>query len=118
MFNINHIQKIRTIYELKDNFFLDSGAIIHVCNTLSRFTNFRSGTGSVMTGDLIFEIEAWGIINIKVQTSIINKTIILKDVAYIPIFYINLISFKKALAMGFYWNTKIISWYGESPDGG
>ena len=62
-----------------------------------------------MAGDSILDIKTWEIVHLTAQTNANLRNISLIDVAYIPIFHINLIFLKKALIMGFHWDTRFIS---------
>ena len=114
VFSADHIQKVRAAYELRDSFILDSGATIHICNTLSRFSDQRPGSGSVMAGDTVLDIESWGTVQIHTQTNTGSTIISLLDVAYISTFHTNLVSLKKALAMGYHFDTRTMSIFKDS----
>ena len=109
IFSANHIKTAHATYELKNSFLLDSGATIHICNNLKRFSATHPGSGSILAGDTVVDIKAWGTVDITVNTPRGRETIPLQDVAYIPSFHTSLVSLKKAIGRGFHWNTSTMN---------
>ena len=109
IFTADQINKVHTVCELRDSFLLDSGATIHICNNIRRFTDLRPGSGSILAGDTVVDIEAWGTVNINVNTPNGKAIVPLLDVAYIPSFHTSLVPLKKALSRGFHWNTETMT---------
>jgi len=98
------------IYPLKKSFILDSGATIHVCNDKDRFIKWWPANGDTLkTGDSEVIIEAYGIV-IAYAKSVSPEEgfciLTLEDVAYVPTFHTNLVSFDKAIEKGIHWDTK------------
>jgi hypothetical protein len=60
----------RDSYELKDSWILDSGANAHVCNDSARFNFDRkaSKSDSLISGKTVYQIEAFGNVEITVQS--------------------------------------------------
>src|SRR5436190_19199956 len=105
--------KVDRIYEnsvfsvtiLKDLTILDSGAIIHVFNDLSRFSNFRKAPRGdyLIAGNSHVPILEYGDITLRPKNG--NSRILrLKNVAYCTNFAANLISFSRLMDKGIHWN--------------
>ena len=84
----------RDSYELRDSWILDSGANSHVCNDPTRFNFGRkaSETDTLISGKTVYQIEAFGSVEITVQSQKGPKQIDLLNVALIPGFFTNIAS--------------------------
>lgn len=95
-------------YQLHNSFILDSGADTHVCNDRSRFQTFREPTEerSLLAGNIEIPIEGYGSVSITLQCHTGPKKVELLNVAYIPSFHTNIVSFRKLVTKGIYWDTR------------
>ena len=95
-------------YELRDIWILDSGANSHICNNPSRFKFERTATENdkLIAGKTVYFIEAFGSVNISIQTSTDLETIILFEVILASNFFINTVSLYRFTIKGVYWNTE------------
>jgi hypothetical protein len=85
----------------------DTASDTHICNDLSRFNEFQPYESIVHIGDTTTKIKGFGKVNISPTNSGNMETIFkLNNTAYIPEFYINLISASKAKAAGIYYNAQ------------
>jgi hypothetical protein len=92
-------------FPLRQSFILDSGADVHVCNDLSRATGPIRLTGPgerLVIGSGWILIVGYGDIEVKARAPAPrNQQIIkLKDVAFIPSFFTNVVSLKKLIKGG------------------
>ena len=97
-----------TDYVLQDSFILDCGATTHICNNRERFKDFNtSNQDSLYAGDKLVPIKGYGAVDITVRPSD-NKTriVTLANVAYVPTFHTNTISFRRFEEAGGYWDTR------------
>lgn len=98
------------IYPLRDSFILDSGASTHVCNNPQRIYNLQPCKGDnqrLLTGSHQEVIEGFGSVDICVQTpNGQERTTTLYNVALVPTFHTNLVSFKRFQAIGGHWDTR------------
>lgn len=98
-------------FPLRQSYILDSGADVHVCNDLSRATGpIRLPTPGerLATGSGWIPIMGYGEIEVKVKAPAPRKqqTVKLRDVAFIPSFFTNVISLKKLIKGGVEWLTR------------
>ncbi|OXV09936.1 hypothetical protein Egran_02301 [Elaphomyces granulatus] len=98
-------------YPLKNSFLLDSAAPIHVCNNYSRFKNFipTTSTDSLRTGNSFARIEGYGTVEVNAIPATPGDnfcTLELINVAYVPTFHTNLVSFDRAWGRGIRWDTE------------
>jgi hypothetical protein len=103
-------------YPLRDSFVLDSGATTHVCNDSTRFINLEPSNQSLFAGTDVADIQGFGDVNIVASTLDGKKRhFLLKDVAYVQGFHVNVVSFRKLFKTGFRWDTERlrITWKGE-----
>ena len=72
---------------------LDSVAFVHVFHDKDKFTNFRRVTKSqrLFYGTKIITIKSWGEISLTLKIENQISILILKEVAYILTFYLNLV---------------------------
>jgi hypothetical protein len=83
----------------------DTASDTHICNDLSKFDKFEPYESMVHIGDITTKIKGFGRVYMLLTNSGKLKTIFkLNNTAYIPEFYINLISASKAKAAGIYYN--------------
>jgi hypothetical protein len=93
---------------LKDSFLLDSASDSHICNSRERFSNLtpvKEGY-SVAGGGGERKIHGFGtvIIRPKGVTPRTDCELTLNDVAYVPDFPVNLVSYDIAMSKGIFWN--------------
>jgi hypothetical protein len=89
-------------YLLRDSFVLDSSATIYIYNDSTRFINLEPSNQSLFAGTNIADIQGFGDVNIIVSTLDGKKRyFLLKDIAYVQGFYINIVLFKKLFKIGF-----------------
>lgn len=90
------------IYPLKDSFILDSGSDTYICNDLSRFLGYQASreVEVIYTGGFQMEILGYSRIYLRIKNSLFQ----LLRAAYIPAFYMNVISLDALLAKGYNWN--------------
>ena len=94
-------------FELQNTFILDSGASSHVCNNPSRFKFERTASHDdvLRAGKTVYSIEAFGTVEITVQTPDGPMAIQLLNVALVPGFLTNTVSLRKFVDKGFNWDT-------------
>ena len=93
---------------LKASWILDSGADVHVCNDPERFRRTRDAPvgNRLRMGRGSYPIDAYGSVDIKVQTLEGVRTITLSEVALAPGFATNLVSMSRLNAKGVYWDQR------------
>jgi hypothetical protein len=83
-------------YELYSSVILDSGATLHIGNDKARFIELTlANDGNFLyAGDNYIRIEAYGIIEVIVQTNSYFKgrKIMLTKAAFVPLFYTSIVS--------------------------
>src|SRR5580658_89073 len=93
---------------LKDSFLLDSASDSHICNSRERFSNLTPAGEDccVAGGGGDVKVHGFGtvVIRPKGATPNIDCELTLNDVAYVPEFPVNLVSYDKAMSKGIYWN--------------
>ena len=95
--------------DLSNSWFLASGTNIHVCNDPSRFNTTHSTTSNdyLISGSTTYPIRAYGTVDITVTSPTGKReSIPLKQVALIPDFFTNLVSFSRAQAVNVHWDTE------------
>ena len=99
-----------TDYILQDSFILDCGAMTHICNNQEYFKDFNTSNQDLLyTGDKLMPIKGYEAVDITVQPSDNETRIVtLANIAYIPTFHINTISFRCFEEAGGYWDTRAI----------
>lgn len=79
----------------------DTGSTHHVCNRhmKHRYTKTRNASSddTITSGNITTPIKSFGEVSIKAQTLTGTRTIILRDVAYVPSFMANLLSVTKCM---------------------
>ena len=102
-----------TDYILQDSFILDCGAMTHICNNQERFKDFNtSNQDSLYTRDKLVPIKGYGAVDITVRPSDNETRIVtLANVAYVPTFHTNTISFRCFEEAGGYWDTRATPQY-------
>lgn len=88
---------------------LASASKIHVCNDPSRFSTTHSTTSNdyLISGSTTYPIQAYGTVDITVTSPTGKReSIVLKQVALIPGFFTNLVSFSGAQAANIHWDTE------------
>jgi hypothetical protein len=98
----------RDSYELKDSWILDSGANSHVCNNSTRFNFDRKASKSdrLISGKTEYQIEAFGSVEITVQSPKGPKSIILANVALVPGFFTSIASLNRFTSKGVHFDTQ------------
>jgi hypothetical protein len=93
---------------LKDVWILDSGSTIHVCNDAKYFISFdRQSDEHVYHGNTSSQIQAYGTVRLRITAPNGKKEwFVLKNVAYVPGFIINIVSYHLARKAGYWWNGK------------
>ena len=73
---------------------LDSGASVHVFHTKERFSNFRTSSSNerLLCGTSFIPIEGWGQVLLPLLIGSQTKFLVLKKVAYVSDFPLNLVS--------------------------
>ena len=87
---------------------LASASNIHVCNDPSRFNTTHSTklNDYLTSGSTTYPIQAYGTVDITVTSPTGKReSIVLKQVALIPGFFTNLVSFSRAKTAKIYWDT-------------
>jgi hypothetical protein len=94
--------------EIKDTWILDSGSNLHICNDHKRFIFERMATedDKFSAGKTEYSIEAYGSVNITVDTPNGSRTVKLLDVALAPGFLTNTASLDKFTSKGVHWDTQ------------
>jgi hypothetical protein len=86
-------------YSLADSFILNYSSPIYIYNNLNRFDpsiyQRNNRVDLIFTGDNYFYVEAYNSVKINITTPTGKELFKLKNVAYIPDFYINIIFYKK-----------------------
>ena len=96
-------------YDIANCWILASASNIHVCNDPIRFNTTHSTTSNdyLISGSSTYPIQAYGTVDITVASPTGKReTIALKQVALIPGFFTNLVSYNRAQAANIYWDTK------------
>lgn len=87
---------------------LSSASNIHVCNDPSRFntTHSTKSNGYLISGSTTYPIQAYGTVDITVTSPTGKRaSIVLKQVALIPGFFTNVVSFSRAITANIHWDT-------------
>ena len=97
-----------TDYVLRDSFILDCGVTRHVCNNHHQFHTYIEATNQhLYTGDRTVTILGFGTVDITVQLlQDQTKVVTLSDVAHVPSFQTNTVSYHRFKDAGGYWNTQ------------
>lgn len=87
---------------------LDSAASVHVCHTKERFSNFRrpKGKRGLLCGGGLVPIEGWGEVALPIKVENQTSVLLLKNVAYISNFSLNLVSLGVLEDQGFDWTPR------------
>ena len=97
-------------YELHSSVILDSRATLHIRNDKARFTELTLANDSnfLYAGDDYVQIEAYGIIEVIVQTNsyLKGRKIILTKAAFILLFYTSIMSLQFLNKHQVYWNNR------------
>ena len=105
---------------LQTSWILDSGSNIHLCNDPKRFTHTHTATedDTITSGKDTYQIEAFGTVDITITTPQGNQEINrLINVALVPDFLTNLVSFGKMVEKNIHWNTKRKTLYATDQNG-
>jgi Reverse transcriptase (RNA-dependent DNA polymerase) len=96
----------RSEYKLHHCWTLDCASDAHVCNDRSRFTFERMATenDTLYAGKEIYPIEAFGTVDIVVDTPSGKAPIRLLNVVLVPGFLTNLVSLRRIKEKGFSWD--------------
>ena len=105
------IYTTRTVenYALSNSWILDSGANVHLCNNRTLFESIHPAPNQdvIYAGKTAYPIEAYGRVRVYVTSPTGSvHYITLTDVAYVPGFMTNTVSFSKTLKAQVYWDTK------------
>ena len=93
-------------YVLHDSFILDSGATIHICNDRQRFEDFVLVSESVYAGEGQVQVQGFGTVRINIDRPSGKLNIKLAQVAFIPNFQTNTVSFRRLKTKGIEWDTE------------
>jgi hypothetical protein len=95
-------------YKLKNHWILDSGADIHVTNSMEGFikTSDTSKEDQLIAGATVYDIESYGTTEVPVLTSSGGGFITLLNVAYIPSFMTNVVALSIMTKKGVHWDTE------------
>ncbi len=93
-------------YNLRDSFILDSGAMVHVCNSCKYFSTITPASEDdlLYAGNTVIPIEGFGSVDITVQTPAGLKLIELQHTALVSSFHTSLVSLKQIVVKGVYWD--------------
>jgi hypothetical protein len=93
-------------YPLINSFILDCGSPVHICNDINRFDQLTKldRVDPVLTGDSCFYMEGYGNVQVNINTPNGQHLFLLKQVAFIPGFYTNVISHRKLRQAGYHWD--------------
>jgi hypothetical protein len=95
------------IDEFNDYFRLDNCADTHVCNDLTRFTQYKPLYEELIRfGDTDTHIEGTGNVTVHIDTLSGPSVIELENVAYVPGFHWNLINMDSLEKQGLFFNTR------------
>lgn len=90
-----------------DYFRLDNCADTHVCNDLSRFTDYKPlYNETIRFGNTDTRIQGIGKVSVHVHSPQGPSLIILEDVAYVPGFHLNVINTDSLEKQGLFFNTR------------
>ena len=95
-------------HDITNCWILASASNIHVCNDPSRFNTTHSTKSNdyLTSGSTTYPIQAYGTVDITVTSPTGKReSIVLKQVALIPGFFTNLVSFSRAKTANIYWDT-------------
>ena len=97
-------------FPLHESFILDSGADMHVCNNINQATRpirLAPPGEHLAAGNGWISVIGYGEIEVKAKAPAprYQQTVKLKDVAFIPTFFTNMISLKKLIKGGIDWLT-------------
>lgn len=97
-----------TTKDVYDDYFrLDNCADTHVCNDLSRFTQYKPLNDEIIHfGNTGTHIEGTGSVTVQVNTPSDPNLIQLENVAYVPGFHWNLINMDTLEKQGLFFNTR------------
>jgi hypothetical protein len=86
---------------------LDLAADIHICNDPAEFQWKAPATNDdiILTGNTETPIQAWGEVALSLSTPNSTLIVILKHVALIPTFFINLVSLARLLSLNIYFDS-------------
>ena len=90
----------RSSYDIVNSWILDSGSNIHVCNDFSRLkpTHTTTSEDYLVSGSTTYQIEAYNDVDIILTSPTgYKKKKTLYQVALIPSFFTNLVSYSKAM---------------------
>jgi hypothetical protein len=95
-------------YSILNCYILNLGYITYVYNNLKRFKFKRRATKKehIIIGLRSYSIKAFSIVNITIQAPLDSRKIILLDVAFIPRFYTNIVSFNRFYKKDVHLNTE------------
>ncbi len=85
---------------------LDSAASVRVFHNMNKFTNFRTTTKGqgLLCGTEVIPIKGWGEISLPLKIENRTSILILKEVAYVSNFLLNLVSLACLEDEGFRWH--------------
>ena len=101
-------QIIANDYDITNCWILASASNVHVCNDPSRFNTTHSTKSNdyLISGSTTYPIQAYGTVDITVTSPTGKRErIVLNQVALIPGFFTNLVSFSRARTANIYWDT-------------
>jgi len=93
-------------YGLRDSFILDSGATVHVCNSRQRFATFTPASEDdlLYAGNTVVPIKGFRSVDVTIQMPSSPKIIELQYTALISSFHISVVSLKRLVAKGVFWD--------------
>ena len=95
--NMFFLLSVRKPYVLHNSFILDFGAIVYICNNLTRFIDLCPVTEFILARDNIIPIKIYGIIIITYIIFNRPTRVPLINIIYIPGYHTNLISLQKVI---------------------
>jgi Reverse transcriptase (RNA-dependent DNA polymerase)/GAG-pre-integrase domain len=97
-------------HHLKDCWILDSGSDIHVCNSRNRFNYVRPAgcEDTISSGKTTYQIDAFGTVDIIVETPTGPQIVQLAEVALVEGFLTNLVSISRFEAKGVHVNSQYL----------
>lgn len=96
-------------YPLVNSAILDSGATIHICNSLHRFKQYPAPAAprdQVWAGEHPVSIEGYGQVDLKLKTRKGTRFLTLSNVAYCPTFACSVVSLRELNKRGIWWDNR------------
>ena len=96
----------KSLYLLHNSFILDSRATTHICNNRQQFKDFVTALEILLIGDSYIHVEGYGTVQINLTRPLGKVNIKLAQVAFIPTFQTNTVSYHHLLKKDIHWDTQ------------